>query len=465
MLHSTVKVPRDILVVKAQHLQTKLERTSADLHELVELVRQLVRIVDSLAPLVNAATEGEKMSQEQSDMSQAHYDPAIEVPIFLSGPTRHRRTPLTDLLLLAFLLPDTCGNFNKEGDEINLNENRSFPDDGFLVPRNPSLCIGNDDHLPYVPAFDPLSTNNIISDPVTPTAQNINSPDESPNRVRDSEATSAHECLYVNFLFQIKQKKVIKALEEEEWVIAMQEELNQFKRNKVWTFVPTPYDKTIIGTKWIFRNKMDENGVVIRNKARVEAIRIFLAYAAYIGFVVYQMDVKSAFLNGKLYEDVIYQAIVTSLKSLDPNYSSKNHVRKFLRALSSKWRAKVTAIEEAKDLATLPLDELIGNLKEQTSDDSVSQGRSDQYIDEEGKAFNLLARNFCKFFHMGNRFRRGNRFGNGENRFRRGRGNSFGNKGSESSKQKGACYNCEIEGHFSSKCRNPKENKAFVGGA
>ncbi|GJZ21386.1 retrovirus-related pol polyprotein from transposon TNT 1-94 [Tanacetum coccineum] len=327
--------------------------------------------------------------------------------------------------------------------------------------KNPSLSIGNDDHLPYVPAFDPLSTNNIISDPVTPTAQNINSPDESPNRVGDSEATSAHECLYVNFLFKIKQKKVIKALEEEEWVIAMQEELNQFKRNKVWTFVPTPYDKTIIGTKWIFRNKMDENGVVIRNKARVEAIRIFLAYAAYIGFVVYQMDVKSAFLNGKLYEDVIYQAIVTSLKSLDPNYSSKNHVRKFLRALSSKWRAK--DLRPPKKVKSLSLKAKV--TREQTSDDSISQGRSDEDIDEEeGKAFNLLARNFCKFFHKGNRFRSGNRFGNGEDRFRRGRGNSFGNKGSESSKQKGACYNCEIEGHFSSKCRNPKENKAFVGG-
>ncbi|GJV45601.1 hypothetical protein Tco_1430137 [Tanacetum coccineum] len=58
-----------------------------------------------------------------------------------------------------------------------------------------------------------------------------------------------------------------------------------------------------------------------------------------------------------------FNAIVTSLKSLDTDYSSKNHVRKFPRALPLKWRAKVTTIEEAKDLATLPLDELIGNLK------------------------------------------------------------------------------------------------------
>ncbi|GJS05274.1 zf-CCHC domain-containing protein [Tanacetum coccineum] len=169
-----------------------------------------------------------------------------------------------------------------------------------------------------------------------------------------------------------------------------------------------------------------------------------------------------------------FNAIVTSLKSLDPDYSSKNHVRNFLRALPLKWRAKVTAIEEAKDLTTLPLDELIGNLKvkslalkakvtrDQTSDDSDSQDGSDEDVDEEeAKAFNLLARNF----HKGNRFGRGNRFGNRANRFGKGRGNNFENKGGESSKQKGACYNYGIEGHFASECRKPKENKAFLGGA
>nr|GEU44880.1 copia protein [Tanacetum cinerariifolium] len=88
-----------------------------------------------------------------------------------------------------------------------------------------------------------------------------------------------------------------------------------------------PFGKTIIGLKWVFRNKMDKEGVVTKNKARLvakgykqeegidydetfapgarlEAIRIFLAYASYMGFTMYQMDVKSTFLNGKISEEV-----------------------------------------------------------------------------------------------------------------------------------------------------------------
>nr|GEX94003.1 hypothetical protein [Tanacetum cinerariifolium] len=113
-------------------------------------------------------------------------------------------------------------------------------------------------------------------------------------------------------------KRVHQDFKDLSWIEAMQEELLQFKMQKVWILVDLPYGKRAIGTKWVFRNRKDERGIVVRKKARlvaqehtheeridyeevfapvsmIEAIRLFLAYASFIGFMVYQMDVK----NGK----------------------------------------------------------------------------------------------------------------------------------------------------------------------
>ncbi|GJR76556.1 putative ribonuclease H-like domain-containing protein [Tanacetum coccineum] len=136
-----------------------------------------------------------------------------------------------------------------------------------------------------------------------------------------------HTCLFVCFLSQEEPKRVSQALRDPAWVEAMQEELLQFKLQKVWILVDLPKGHRAIGTKWVYRNKKDERGIVIRNKARlvaqghtqeegidydevfapvarIEAIRLFLAYASYMGFMVYQMDVKSAFLYGQIEEEV-----------------------------------------------------------------------------------------------------------------------------------------------------------------
>ncbi|GJT31651.1 retrovirus-related pol polyprotein from transposon TNT 1-94 [Tanacetum coccineum] len=73
------------------------------------------------------------------------------------------------------------------------------------------------------------------------------------------------------FISTIEPKNVNEALGDESWIVAMQEELNQFIANDVWELVPQPKNMTIIGTKWVFRNKLDENGIVSRNKARLVA--------------------------------------------------------------------------------------------------------------------------------------------------------------------------------------------------
>ncbi|GKA31291.1 hypothetical protein Tco_0717596 [Tanacetum coccineum] len=96
-----------------------------------------------------------------------------------------------------------------------------------------------------------------------------------------------------------------------------------------------------------------------------------------------------------------FNTIITSLKALDEGFSSKNYVRKFLRALHPKWRAKVTAIEESKDLSSLALDELIGNLKvheKESSDDETSTSGSDD------KEYAMAVRNFKKFSKRKGRF-------------------------------------------------------------
>ncbi|GJS36760.1 retrovirus-related pol polyprotein from transposon TNT 1-94 [Tanacetum coccineum] len=145
------------------------------------------------------------------------------------------------------------------------------------------------------------------------------------------------------FISTIEPKNINEALKDENWVMAMQEELNQFKTNDVWELVPNPMDMTIIGTKWVYRNKLDENGVVTRNKdrlvaqgynqqegidydetyapvARLESIRILLAYACALDFKLYQMDVKSAFLNGFINEEVYVAQPSGFIDFAKPNY-------------------------------------------------------------------------------------------------------------------------------------------------
>ncbi|GJS28683.1 putative ribonuclease H-like domain-containing protein [Tanacetum coccineum] len=158
-------------------------------------------------------------------------------------------------------------------------------------------------------------------------------------------------CLFACFLSQLEPSSVAQALNDPAWVEAMQEEMQQFINQKVWQLVPLPDGKIAIGTKWILKNKRDARGIVVRNKARlvaqghrqeegidydevfapvarIEAIRLFLAFASYMGFMVYQMDVKSAFLYGEIEEEVY----VTQPKGFEDPHFPK-HVYRVVKAL------------------------------------------------------------------------------------------------------------------------------------
>ncbi|GJT63639.1 retrovirus-related pol polyprotein from transposon TNT 1-94 [Tanacetum coccineum] len=175
-----------------------------------------------------------------------------------------------------------------------------------------------------------------------------------------------------------------------------------------------------------------------------------------------------------------FNTIITSLKALDEGFSSKNYVRKFLRALHPKWRAKVTTIEESKDLSSLALDELIGNLKvhevvmekdseiyrgkkeriksialkakKESSDDETSTSESD---DEE---YAMAVRNFKKFFRRKGKFVRQPR----EEK------KSFRQRDEKKGKSDQKCFRCGDPNHLIGDCPKPsrnKDQKAFIGGS
>nr|GEW68659.1 hypothetical protein [Tanacetum cinerariifolium] len=184
--------------------------------------------------------------------------------------------------------------------------------DGKLTIRFPCPSdLGNHNHSPgifssssYGDEFD-TALNNVAS-----------------SLERDNHTDFQH-CLFACFLYQVEPRSVAQALEDPSWVDAIQEEMQHFKFQNVWVLVDFPAGKYAIGTKWILKNKRDARGIVVRNKARliaqghrqeegidydevfapvsrIEAIRLFLAFASYMGFLVYQMDVKSTFLYGRI---------------------------------------------------------------------------------------------------------------------------------------------------------------------
>ncbi|GJV32036.1 retrovirus-related pol polyprotein from transposon TNT 1-94 [Tanacetum coccineum] len=139
--------------------------------------------------------------------------------------------------------------------------------------------------------------------------------------------TDSEVCMYALTVSTIEPKNIKEAMADHSWIESMQDELNQFERLQVWELVPRPEGKNIIALKWLWKNKCDAENIMVRNKtrlvakgykqeegidfeesfapvARLEAVRMFIAYAAHKNITIFQMDVKTAFLNGPLKEEV-----------------------------------------------------------------------------------------------------------------------------------------------------------------
>ncbi|WVZ60555.1 hypothetical protein U9M48_010561 [Paspalum notatum var. saurae] len=221
----------------------------------------------------------------------------------------------------------------------------------------------NDESSPPMAPRRPLVRHGRISKD-HPIDQVIGSPSRG---VRTRSRNLVSFCEHYSFVSCVEPTCVEEALADPDWIIAMQEELNNFTRNEVWVLEERPKNKNIIGTKWVFRNKQDEHGVVVRNKARLvakgfaqvegldfgetfapvarlEAIRILLAYSSHHKIKLYQMDVKSAFLNGFINE-LVYVDRPPGFE--DPR--KPNHVYRLHKALYGLKQAPRAWYERLRD--------------------------------------------------------------------------------------------------------------------
>ncbi|GJT99423.1 retrovirus-related pol polyprotein from transposon TNT 1-94 [Tanacetum coccineum] len=214
---------------------------------------------------------------------------------------------------------------------MKVEESLSIKFDETPSPSSPPLV---DDDLLEVDIIENQSKDLEVKEPLNKQISNIKESKDHPLETvignlnqRTLRSQVQNQSNFFCFVSSVEPKNIKEAIQDESWTMAMQEELNQFKTNDVWCLVPPPKNQTIIGTKWVFKNKLDENGVVSRNKARLvaqgynqqegidfdetyapvarlESIRILLAYACAHDFKLFQMDVKSAFLNGFINEEV-----------------------------------------------------------------------------------------------------------------------------------------------------------------
>nr|GEW41505.1 Gag-Pol polyprotein [Tanacetum cinerariifolium] len=185
-------------------------------------------------------------------------------------------------------------------------------------------------HIPITSQdVDELNTNALFDGNtfVNPFANSSTSVAALSSSQNESTPSDGDMCMYALTVSTMEPKNVKEAMTDPAWIDSMQEELLQLKRLDVWVLVPTPDNISPLTLKWLFKNKHDEEQMVIRNQsrlfvrgyrqeegidfeesfalvARMDAIMIFLAYAAHKSFTMFQMDVKTAFLHGSLKEDV-----------------------------------------------------------------------------------------------------------------------------------------------------------------
>nr|GEY35765.1 hypothetical protein [Tanacetum cinerariifolium] len=282
-----------------------------------------------------------------------------------SGPALHEMTPAT---ISSGLVPNPTSSTSVDhpAPEVIAPISKVVAPDFAASTGSPSsTTVDEDAPSPKVPSDQSLSTD-IIHTIMQPDHQsfephskwtkdhpleNIISQLTRPVSIRLQLHEQALFCYYDAFLTSVEPKTYKDALTQSCWIEAMQEELNEFERLEVWELVPRPDKVMVITLKWIYKVKLDELGGILKNKARLvargyhqeevidfeesftsvarlEGITIFLAFTTHMNMVIYQMDVKTVFLNGNLREEIY---VSQSDGFVDPD--NPNHVYKLKKAL------------------------------------------------------------------------------------------------------------------------------------
>ncbi|GJQ93536.1 retrovirus-related pol polyprotein from transposon TNT 1-94 [Tanacetum coccineum] len=214
---------------------------------------------------------------------------------------------------------------NGKSDRKKIEESLNVTFDETPPPSKTSPLVDDDlDEEEAIRATEKKNLENIVEDETLESDKIVNIKESRNHHLenvignlnqRTLRSQAQNQSNFFCFISTIEPKNVNEALGDESWIVAMQKELNQFIANDVWELVPQSKNMTIIGTKWVFRNKLDENGVVSRNKARLiahgyiqqvgidydgtyapvsilESIRILFAYACALDFKLFQMDKK-----------------------------------------------------------------------------------------------------------------------------------------------------------------------------
>ncbi|GJX96057.1 retrovirus-related pol polyprotein from transposon TNT 1-94 [Tanacetum coccineum] len=305
-------------------------------HDCLEHVFQRFNNNTSSADKMNTPSK-EDLENLFGPMFEEYFEKrSFDTPInYASQPTQfHKDSPSTSSIIVdEHEAPPIETTSDEQTSPISLTDADEFNQEDYVDFSN------NLDFVPYnTSSHEEIESSTATLEPLN--VQNFH------QRQTDSEV-----CMYALTVSTIEPKNIKEAMADHSWIESMQDELNQFERLQVWELVPRPEGKNIIALKWLWKNKCDAENIVVRNKtrlvakgyrqeegidfeesfapvARLEAVRMFIAYAAHKNITIFQMDVKTAFLNGPLKEEVY---VSQPEGFIDPEFP--DHVYRLKKAL------------------------------------------------------------------------------------------------------------------------------------